>query len=209
MPKPCVRSMFSLDKWQDLQAGTQRLLQHDEDPSDFQDIPGLRTVRLEQTELLLTAVDKMWQIQENLVPEGILGLIVFLSDTCFSSWLQVLAENPHWMCAAQKTDGLVAGGLLDSRRWFEWGVDTHEFSAAEIWQPLRDTEESPGWVGSCAEAFKPLLECTWEEAPRHWWKWHWSVYPLSQSKQVFVTMHSLTWWVCLMCVSGCVNRARH
>lgn len=64
----------------------------------------------------------------------------FLSDTCFASWLQFLAGNLKRMCAAKKTDGLVAGGLLDSRRWFEWGVDTYESPAAGIWQTLRDTE---------------------------------------------------------------------
>lgn len=144
MPKPCVGCMFSLNKWQDVQAGngmqsddpggTQRLLQYDEDASLFQCFLGLKTLRL-NTELLLIAIDKMWQ--DNLVPGGILGLISVWYMFCL---LQFLAGNPKWMCAAKKTDGLVAGGLLDSRRWFEWGVDTHESPAAGIWQTLRDTE---------------------------------------------------------------------
>lgn len=58
MPKPCVGCMFSLNKWQDVQAGngmqsddpggTQRLLQYDEDASLFQCFLGLKTLRLKQ-----------------------------------------------------------------------------------------------------------------------------------------------------------------
>lgn len=175
MPKPCVGCMFSLNKWQNVQAGnrmqsddpggTQRLLQYDEDASLFQCFLRLKTLRL-NTELLLIAI--MWQ--GNLVPGGILGLIsvwyMFCLLTAVFGWKSQMnvCSKEDWWAGGWWAAGLQT--LIWMGCWHSWIPSCRDLANSQRYR--EEKQKSPDWVGSSAESCKFLPHCISKEAPTHW-----------------------------------------